>query len=89
MYSISFIKSSMKKNLPNCNQNALGNQGNAKEGPAMKKTNYKTVTSYKCNGCPVIRCVYEDENGKKYIKVEGQFKCIENTPCAESLIKNF
>ncbi len=48
----------------------------------MKKTEYKVmVTSGLIKS--TWKRVYVDEEGKRYIKEKGTYKCIENTPCID------
>lgn len=50
----------------------------------MEKTEYITMTSWSMTNV-VHRRVYADEDGKRYIKDHGEYKCIENTPCIKYL----
>lgn len=31
--------------------------------------------------------VYKDDDGKLYIRVKGEYKCIDNLPCKEYLVR--
>lgn len=46
----------------------------------MKKTEFITLVSWSMTNV-VYRRVYVDEEGKRYIKEKGGYKCIENCPC--------
>lgn len=50
----------------------------------MRKTEYITLVSWSMTNC-VYRRVYADEEGKRYIKEHGEYKCIENLPCIKYL----
>jgi len=46
----------------------------------MKRTKYITITRWSMTSTKYQR-VYEDEEGKLYIRSNGEYKCIENLPC--------
>lgn len=53
----------------------------------MKKTEYTVmVTSGLIKS--TWKRVYADETGKRYIKEKGTYKCIENTPCINTMVKD-
>ena len=53
----------------------------------MKKTEYKVMVSYGISTGPKYRRVWEDENGRRYIRESGKYKDIENLPCAKYLTR--
>lgn len=54
----------------------------------MKRTEFKVVVSYGISHGATYRRVYEDENGQKYIRENGSYKCIEDLPCIRYLVRN-
>ena len=46
----------------------------------MKRTKYITLTRWSMENTTYQR-VYEDNEGKFYIRTNGEYKCIENLPC--------
>lgn len=54
----------------------------------MKKTEYKVMTNYGITHGATYRRVYEDEKGNRYIRENGEYKCIEGMPCMEYMIKD-
>ena len=53
----------------------------------MKKTEFITLVSWSMTRV-VYRRVYVDEEGKRYIKEKGSYKCIENCPCIKYLTRS-
>ena len=53
----------------------------------MKKTEYSVMVSGGVVSS-ATRKVYVAEDGKRYIRKDGKWQCIENTPCLNYLIKN-
>lgn len=53
----------------------------------MKKTEFVVMVSSGLINSTFKR-VYVDENGNRYIKDHGEYKCIENTPCINCLVKD-
>ena len=50
----------------------------------MKKTNYKVMTSHTLTGSSTTwQRVYVNENGERFVKKDGGYKCIEGTPCLD------
>ena len=48
----------------------------------MKRTEYIVMTEMGSTYSKHQR-VYKDEDGKLYIRKDGEYKCIENLPCKE------
>lgn len=48
--------------------------------PTMKRTEYKTVVGM-TSTCAKTQRVYTDALGKRYIKSQGNYLCIEHLPC--------
>ncbi len=53
----------------------------------MKKTKFMVITNYSVT-TQTLKRVYEDEAGKRYIKKNGEYVCIENTPCIDMMIED-
>ena len=54
----------------------------------MKKTEYTTLVSNGFFKGEKWQRVYQDENGERYIKQNGEWKNIENTPCINNMVKD-
>ena len=54
----------------------------------MKKTAYTVITSYGASTATQYRRLYIDDDGKRYVKIKGEWKCVEGTKCLDWLIKD-
>ena len=55
----------------------------------MRKTTKSVMIEYSMNGSmSKFRRVYEDENGKYYIKNKDGYKCINDLPCMNYIIED-
>lgn len=54
----------------------------------MRKTKFKVMTGYGISNGPTYRRVYEDDNGKKYIRTKDGYVYIEDKPCIRYLLED-
>lgn len=47
----------------------------------MRRTEYITMTKWSISNACEYRRVYQDEDGKHYIKKKGDYLCIDDLPC--------
>ena len=54
----------------------------------MKRTNYSVLAGSGFFTRETWKRVYVDADGNRYIKVNGEYKCIEGTKCLEYIVKD-
>lgn len=54
----------------------------------MKKTEYTVMVTSNQVVKSTWKRVWKDERGKHYVKEKGTYKCIENTPCINMMVKD-
>lgn len=54
----------------------------------MKKTQYTTMVSSSMTTKSKWQRVYTDDNGKYYIRKNGEYICINGTPCENMMEKD-